>query len=186
MPSDKVLVATDKEFFYHEVSTGVTPENTNYYNLMDNVAQNISLLAKDVIEIGAGMGTLGECLLKRNCSYYGIEPNIYHRQFALNRNVELHDLGDYPSKCDLIATIEVFEHLTDRQINDYMSSIEARYLYFSSTPYHTTPEFDAWWGHINIKQEEEWISLFSKFGYKLIAKPMMPTEWTLVFEHETI
>ena len=183
MQGNKILKASDKEFYDYEVSIGVTPENPDYYNLMDQVAYNISLIAKDVIEIGAGMGTLGECLLKRNCSYYGIEPNKYHREFAKTRGIELHDLGDYPNKCDLIISIEVFEHLTDRQINDYLSTIEAKYFYFSSTPHLTTPEFDNWWGHINIKQENEWISLFNKFGYKLIAKNGMPTDWTLIFQN---
>lgn len=183
MGSKKKVTASDKEFFDHEVSIGVTPDNFNYYNLMDQVANTISLLGNDVIEIGAGMGTLGECLIKRNCKYYGIEPNKYHREFALTRGVNLNDLGNYPNACDVIVTIEVFEHLTDQQIDDYMKSINARYLYFSSTPHKTTPEFDAWWGHINIKQENEWLQLFSKYGYELRAKHYLPTEWTLIFQN---
>jgi cyclopropane fatty-acyl-phospholipid synthase-like methyltransferase len=94
----------------------------------------------------------------------------------------LHDLGGYPSNCQLIVSIEVFEHLTDQQLTEYLTSIEADYLYLSSTPYHTTPEFDAWWGHINIKSEGEWIKFLSKFGYSLYKKLDIPTEWSLLFK----
>jgi hypothetical protein len=82
----------------------------------------------------------------------------------------------------MIVSIEVFEHLTDEQIKDYLSNIECQYFYFSSTPYTTTEEFDKWWGHINIKSEEEWIKLFAKFGFILDKKLTIPTEWSLLFK----
>ena len=46
---------TDKEFFDIEVENGITPDNPEYYNLMDATAEIIIEYAKDVIEIGAGM-----------------------------------------------------------------------------------------------------------------------------------
>jgi len=175
------MQATEKEFFDHEISIGVTPENPNYWALMDGTANIIKNYARTVIEIGAGMGTLGECLEHKGITYHGIEPNRYHRDFARSRGINLHDLGDYPSHAQMIVTIEVFEHLTDEQINEYMESIEAKYLYFSSTPYTTTPEFDSWWGHINIKQVDEWIEFFAEYGYTLEKRLTIPTDWTLLF-----
>ena len=71
-------MVTDKEFFDIEVEAGITPENPDYYNLMDSVATLILEYSNNVIEIGAGMGTLGECLQKKGVNYYGIEPNKYH------------------------------------------------------------------------------------------------------------
>jgi len=175
--------ATAKEFFDHEISIGVTPENPDYWNLMKATAEIIEQYdPKSVIEIGAGMGTLGECLTKLKINYYGIEPNRYHKAFAKKRGQLLHGLKNYPNQCDLIVTIEVFEHLTDEQINEYLENIEAKYLLLSSTPYTTTPEFDAWWGHINIKSTDQWIEFMAEYGYSLDRRLTIPTDWSLLFK----
>jgi hypothetical protein len=176
------LIATDKEFFDYELAGGITPDNPDYYNLMDQTADIITQYSKDVIEIGAGMGTLGECLKKKGINYYGIEPNKYHRDFAYSRGVILGDLEDYPKNCHMLVSIEVFEHLTDEQIRDYLNAIECQYFYFSSTPNKTTEEFDLWWGHINLKSEDEWMKLFAEFGFTLEKKLTLPTEWSLIFK----
>ena len=173
---------TDKEFFDIEVENGITPDNPEYYNLMDATAEIIIEYAKDVIEIGAGMGTLGECLQKKGINYYGIEPNKYHQDYAYQRGVKLNDITDYPDNCQMIVSIEVMEHLTDEQIKDYMNNINCEYFLFSSTPYFTTPEQDEAWGHINIKSEEKWIEFFSQFGFSLEKKLTLPTEWSLLFK----
>jgi hypothetical protein len=176
------MTATEKEFFDHELSIGVTPENPEYFELMDRTANIIKNYARNVIEIGAGMGTLGECLEHKGIDYYGIEPNRYHRDFAKSRGINLHDLGGYPNNCQLIVSIEVFEHLTDWQITAYLTSIQADYLYLSSTPYATTPEFDEFWGHINLKQVDEWVEFMGKFGYSLYKRVDIPTPWSLIFK----
>ena len=176
------MQATDKEFFDHEMSIGVNPENPEYFMLMDGTANIIKNYARNIIEIGAGMGTLGECLIHKGCDYYGIEPNKYHRDFAKTRGIELHDLGGYPTHAQMIVSIEVLEHLTDEQINEYLESIEADYFYLSSTPYETTPEFDAWWGHINIKSVDEWIAFFAEYGYSVHKKLNIPTDWSILFK----
>jgi len=174
--------ATEKEFFDHELSIGVTPENPEYFELMDRTANIIKNYARNVIEIGAGMGTLGECLEHKGIDYYGIEPNRYHKAFAKKRGQLLHGLKNYPNQCDLIVTIEVFEHLTDEQINEYLENIEAKYLLLSSTPYTTNEEFDAWWGHINIKSTDQWIEFMAEYGYSLEKRLTIPTDWTLLFK----
>lgn len=176
------MQATDKEFFDHEISIGVTPENRDYFELMDRTANIVKVYARSVIEIGAGMGTLGECLEHKGVEYYGIEPNKYHRNFAKSRGINLHGLKKYPTKTQMIVSIEVFEHLTDEQINEYLENIEANYLLLSSTPYTTTPEFDEWWGHINIKQVDEWIEFMKEYGYTLERRLEIPTDWTLLFK----
>jgi 2-polyprenyl-3-methyl-5-hydroxy-6-metoxy-1,4-benzoquinol methylase len=174
--------ATEKEFFDHEINNGITPENPDYFLLMDSTANIIKNYARNIIEIGAGLGTLGECLIHKGCDYYGIEPNKYHREFAKSRGVELYDLGNYPSHTQMIVSIEVLEHLTDEQINEYLESIEADYFYLSSTPYTTTEEFDTWWGHINIKQVDEWIEFFAEYGYSVHKRLSIPTEWSILFK----
>ena len=172
---------TDKEFFDIEVENGITPDNPEYYNLMDATANIIIEYAKDVIEIGAGMGTLGECLQKKGINYYGIEPNKYHQRFAKKRGVKLNDISVYPDNCQMVVSIEVMEHLTDEQIKDYMNNINCEFFLFSSTPYYTTLKQDEAWGHINIKSEESWIEFFAQFGFRLEKKLTLPTEWSLLF-----
>jgi 2-polyprenyl-3-methyl-5-hydroxy-6-metoxy-1,4-benzoquinol methylase len=176
------MQATEKEFFDYEISIGVSPHNPDYWNLMAGTSNIIKNYAQSVIEIGAGMGTLGECLEHKGIEYYGIEPNKYHREFAYNRGQLLHGLDNYPNRCGMIVSIEVFEHLTDEQINEYLESIEANYLLLSSTPYTTTEEFDAWWGHINIKQTDEWVNFMAEYGYSLYHRLTIPTDWTLLFK----
>lgn len=176
------MQATEKEFFDYEISIGVTPENPDYWELMNGTANIIKNYSRNVIEIGAGMGTLGECLEHKGVDYYGIEPNRYHQAFAKNRGQLLHGIDNYPNRCGMIVSIEVFEHLTDEQINEYLENIEASYLLLSSTPYTTTPEFDAWWGHINIKQTDEWIEFMAEYGYSLYNRLTIPTDWTLLFK----
>ena len=176
------MQATEKEFFDYEISIGVSPHNPDYWNLMVGTSNIIKNYAQSVIEIGAGMGTLGECLEHKGIEYYGIEPNKYHREFAYNRGQLLHGLDNYPNRCGMIVSIEVFEHLTDEQINEYLESIEANYLLLSSTPYTTTEEFDAWWGHINIKQTDEWVNFMAEYGYSLYHRLTIPTDWTLLFK----
>jgi hypothetical protein len=176
------MQATEKEFFDYEISIGVTPENPDYWELMNGTANIIKNYSRNVIEIGAGMGTLGECLEHKGVDYYGIEPNRYHQAFAKNRGQLLHGIHNYPNRCGMIVSIEVFEHLTDEQINDYLENIDASYLLLSSTPYTTTPEFDAWWGHINIKQTDEWIEFMAEYGYTLYNRLTIPTDWTLLFK----
>jgi len=176
------MQATEKEFFDYEISIGVSPHNPDYWNLMAGTSNIIKNYAQSVIEIGAGMGTLGECLSKLKINYYGIEPNRYHKAFAKKRGQLLHGLKNYPNQCDLIVTIEVFEHLTDEQINEYLENIEAKYLLLSSTPYTTTPEFDAWWGHINIKSTDQWIEFMAEYGYSLEKRLTIPTDWSLLFK----
>jgi Methyltransferase domain len=175
------MQATDKEFFDHEVSIGVSPHNPDYWGLMMATSNIIKNYAHSVIEIGAGMGTLGEILTKEGITYYGIEPNIHHQEFAKNRGLLLHGLDNYPNHCEMIVSIEVLEHLTDEQINEYLESIDAKYFYLSSTPYTTTPEFDEWWGHINIKSVDEWIEFFSEYGYQVLHKLTIPTDWSILF-----
>lgn len=173
---------TDKEFFDIEVAAGITPENHDYFNLMNEVANIIKNYSRNIIEIGAGMGTLGECLQKKGINYYGIEPNKYHQRFAKKRGVKLNDISIYPDQCGMVVSIEVMEHLTDEQIKDYMNNINCEYFLFSSTPYFTTPEQDEAWGHINIKSEEKWIEFFAQFGFNLEKKLTLPTEWSLLFK----
>ena len=183
---------TDKEFFDYEVEHGRTPDHPDYLALH---AATADLIAKykprRVLEIGPGAGTILECLAQKGIYAAGIDSNRFHRDYFIRRNPSLadryglldhkFDLGSF----DFVASIEVFEHMTDALIHEYMKQLKPRYFLFSSTPHQSTPEFDEQWGHINLKPEPEWIRFFSKYGYVLKKKMNLPTEWALLFKRPT-
>ena len=184
---------TDKQFFDWEIQNGLTPDNPDYLRLHAFTADLIAQYKpRRVLEIGSGMGTLLECLTQKGFYAAGIDVNRFHRDFFLKRNPSLADrygLLDHKFKLksfDFVVSIEVFEHLTDALIHEYMKQLKPRYFLFSSTPNKTTPEFDEQWGHINLKQESEWIDLFSGYGYQLEKKLTLPTEWALLFKRPGI
>ena len=81
---------------------------------------------------------------------------------------------------DLVASIEVMEHIEDEKLKPFLKNIKCKYFHFSSTPDKT--DFDEAWGHINIKSEEEWIALFNECGFTLDRKLNRPTSWSLLFK----
>jgi len=60
-----------------------------------------------------------------------------------------------------------------------LNNINCKYFHFSSTPHTTT--WDTEWGHINIKQERDWIAFFKQHDYELLSKIEVPTTWSLLF-----
>jgi len=85
---------------------------------------------------------------------------------------------------DAIYSTEVFEHMTDEEISEVMpvlSQVCKKYFYFTSTPHATTPEWDAEWGHINLKTKEQWIALFARFGFDFLRDAREVTSWGLLF-----
>ena len=57
--------------------------------------------------------------------------------------------------------------------------ISPKYVLFSSTSVKT--EWDFAWGHINVKEQDEWVNMFNGFGYKLLKEMKYPTEYTKLF-----
>ena len=184
---------TDLEFIEYEKNSGVSYENPDYINLMRSVYNVIDSLPNisNILEIGCGIATLGYIINKDNkYNYIGIDPNVEHIKEANKYNVDI--LNDYSTlenkKYSLGVSIEVFEHLTDDIINEYLNIFSFDYFIFSSTPYYNNEPyneyetFDIFWGHINIKTESEWIELFGKYGYILDRKLNTPTSWALLFK----
>lgn len=170
-------------FLDKEIEYGITPDNPAYYTLMSAASDLVAKYSKGlVVEIGAGVGTLGEVLISKGIDYYGIDPSLPHRNFAAKRGVKLHDITGYPTKCSVVVSIEVFEHMTDEQVHDYLKVLKADFFIFSSTSHRT--ENDVYWGHINVKEQAEWIYIFNHYGWVLIDEPKCPTEWTKVFKYE--
>jgi hypothetical protein len=184
----------NKFFFDKSVELGFT--TTNYeslVNLHTNGAKFLqSLGCESVFEFGSGLGFfLSACQRVGLDNHVGYDINPYERDFAISKGIipmnyllangELILIRQY----DAIYSTEVFEHMTDAELNKVMPVLYNacnKYFYFTSTPYASAdPAWDIEWGHINIKQKEEWIALFERFGFHFICDEKSVTSWGLLF-----
>ena len=192
----------NKFFFDKSVELGFTTRDYEaLVNLHTNGARVLqSLGCESVFEFGSGLGFfLSACQRVGLYNYMGYDINPYERDFAISKGiapskyilakyVTKYHLGRFELKpkgtYDAIYSTEVFEHMTDEQISFVMPILYKacnKYFYFTSTPHATTPEWDAEWGHINLKTKEQWIALFSRFGFDFLCDAKEVTSWGLLF-----
>jgi hypothetical protein len=187
----------NKFFFDKSVELGFT--TTNYeslVNLHTNGARFLqSLGCQSVFEFGSGLGFfLSACQRVGLDNHVGYDINPYERDFAISKGIipmnyllangELILIGQY----DAIYSTEVFEHMTDAELNKVMPVLYNacnKYFYFTSTPYASAdPAWDIEWGHINLKTKEQWIALFERFGFHFICDEKSVTSWGLLFKKD--
>jgi len=185
----------NKFFFDKSVELGFT--TTDYeplVNLHMNGARVLqSLGCESVFEFGSGLGFfLSACQRVGLDNHVGYDINPYERDFAISKGIEPmnyiiannQDFSLFFNKYDAIYSTEVFEHMTDEEIKEVMpilSQVCKKYFYFTSTPHATTFEFDAEWGHINLKTKEQWIALFARFGFEFLRDAYEVASWGLLF-----
>jgi 2-polyprenyl-3-methyl-5-hydroxy-6-metoxy-1,4-benzoquinol methylase len=182
----------DQDCFDTELNAGIHLDNESYVNLFKQTAEEIVKItgAKTFLDCGGGMGAYTKAMLEQglDCTY--VDLNQHHVDYVGHRLNPSHDgqtLNIYQNdftkqtfkKFDLVASIEVMEHITDAQLIPFLTKLKCDYFHFSSTP-HTTG-YDAEWGHINIKSEEEWVALFEKCGFIFWQRLSHPTSWSLLF-----
>jgi len=198
------------DFHQAQILNGICFGHSNYEVLMQGVLNYLveKVNPKSVLEIGPGTGVLLYQMLAKGLDASGVDVNEFSQKYFQDYCKSNGRLGDsyqyilFPFfenrisyhkakwKTDLLISIEVFEHMTDEQIKFYLDNIEAKYFFFSSTPHKSEPWVmadgsimsDERWNHINIKQEPEWLDMFSKYGYKLIDRPGYATHWDLLLE----
>ena len=181
----------DEQCFNHELSLGVDLDNDSYVNLFQQTAKEIVSItgAKTFLDCGGGMGAYTKAMLEQglDCTY--VDLSKLHGEYVSKRLVKqgeqtLHIyIKDFTTTkwktFDLVASIEVMEHIEDDKLISFLTNLNCKYFHFSSTPNKT--DFDEAWGHINIKSEDEWIALFEQCGFKLDRKMSLPTSWSLLF-----
>ena len=172
---------TEKEFLEAEINDlNLTMENPDFVALAKSVANYCNKYKPEsVLDYGCGTGVYSEVLRQEGFKIIGQDVFKSHRDYC-KENYPLLKVYQKPKEADLMLWIEVAEHMTDQEIAKAMEIVKPRIILFSSTPHKT--EFDQSWGHINIKSETQWTSMFRSFGYKLIDKPKTPTLWALTFQ----
>lgn len=172
---------TDKEFLEVELNElNLTMHNADFVALAKSVANYCKKFKPEsVLDYGCGTGVYSEVLRQEGFNIIGQDIFKSHRDYC-KENYPLLKVYLKPKEADLMLWIEVAEHMTDQEITKALEVVKPRIILFSSTPHKT--EFDKTWGHINIKSDTQWVSMFRSFGYKLIEKPKTPTLWTLAFQ----
>ena len=177
---------TQEEFLKAEIEMNLTMDNPDFVALAESVSDyvNTKYSFNSLIDYGCGTGVYAEVVRKK--SFFCLDVDVYaldifkpHRDYCKKQYPDLKVIAK-PVKADLMYFIEVAEHMTDKEIEKALKAIDPNYILFSSTP--NTTDWDLDWGHINIKQEPEWVELFKGFGYKVIDKPKTPTTWSLMFQ----
>jgi len=194
----------NKYFFDKSVELGFTTRSyESLVNLHINGARTLQTMGcTSVFEFGSGLGFfLSACQRIGLYNFIGYDINPYERDFAISKGIEpskyilakwvtKYQQGRYKlqikGKYDAIYSTEVFEHMTDAEIKKVMPILYKackKYFYFTSTPNASAdPAWDIEWGHINIKQKDEWIALFKKHGFDYLQDATDVCSWGLLFK----
>jgi 2-polyprenyl-3-methyl-5-hydroxy-6-metoxy-1,4-benzoquinol methylase len=172
---------SEEEFLKAEIDTlNLTMNNELFVALAKSVANYCKKFEpSSVIDYGCGTGVYSEVLRQEGFNIMALDVFKSHRDYCKEQYSELKVIAR-PKAAEMMLFIEVAEHMTDQEISNAIDVIEPRVILFSSTPHST--ENDEMWGHINIKQEAEWVAFWNVLGYKVLEKPSTPTTWTLMLE----
>ena len=103
-----------------------------------------------------------------------------HKEY-ISQNAPHLKIIDKPITTDIMAFIEVAEHMTDKELNALFKKIKPNYILFSSTS-QRIPEWDESWGHISIKDQHEWDAIFAEKGYEIYKQLTIPTPWAKIYK----
>lgn len=181
------------DYFQGQVDMGFT---TKYFNLLSELhGLGASFLQskglKSVFEFGSGLGFFVLAAQNKEMDVQGYGIDSREREFAISKGVEpsRYQLGErhklkLTREYDAAYCVEVAEHIKDEELIPIFTELaqHCKYLYFTSTPYLTTPEEDAAWGHINVKKQHEWKAFLRGCGWDLLQPEHSVTPWGLFFQ----
>ena len=171
---------TQEQFLKKELEMNLTMKNANFVALAEQVHDYVGKYHfETILDFGCGTGVYSEVARSNGVNVLAMDIFKIHRDYC-KANYPLLKVIARPKEADLMYFIEVAEHMTDEEIKTAISDVNPNLILFSSTPYSN--EYDKDWGHINIKQESEWVFQFERMGYTLIDKPQTPTLWALMFK----
>lgn len=170
---------TDKEFLKVEIEKGITLDNPQFMQLAKNTIAQLNGYGQTLIDYGCGVGAYSKAAIDYGFKVEAIEKFKAHKDYLKEKLPEL-KLVSKLKNVDIMLFIEVAEHMTDKQIIGLFEQCQPKWILFSSTPY--TSENDIEWGHINLKQPNEWDEFFLKIGYRKHKDLSLPTNWAKMYE----
>ena len=169
-----------EEFLREELRRGCSPGNPNYVQLAKDLVHHLMpYKALKIIDYGAGVGVYANEMLQAGFIVTAQDVWAVHRSFMRNLYPGLL-VVEHPVPADLMVFIEVAEHMTDAEIDKAISAITPSYILFSSTSART--EEDEEWGHVNIKEQNEWDKFWIEKNYQKIKDIGVPTLWTKMYQ----
>lgn len=168
-----------EEFLSVELGAGISADNPEFRNLARVTAREMRWMGiRTVLDFGAGTGVYSEAFRQAGFRTFAFEIWEAHRAYIRGKFPRVR-LVEQPLTTDLMLFIETAEHMSDREIRDLFARVSPAYVLFSSTSRRT--EWDAEWGHINVKEQSEWVRFFDRLGYDLERTFEVPTPWTKFF-----
>jgi len=174
------MLITEEEFLEYELKNGIGMHNEFFKDLARNSVEQIKHLeVSSVLDYGAGTGVYADAYYQAGYDIKAFEIFKPHREY-IKQYIPYLEIVDKPITTDLLNFIETAEHMTDIELNYLFSNIAPKYILFSSTS-QRIPGFDESWGHINIKDQDEWDSFFKTKGYTKIKDLTQPTTWSKLY-----
>jgi 2-polyprenyl-3-methyl-5-hydroxy-6-metoxy-1,4-benzoquinol methylase len=174
------MITTDN-FLSIELEVGINPFNPAFKALCDATVTEVEKHAqfKTVFDYGCGVGAYSDAFHRKEYDITAYDHFDSHRNYVKEMLPHI-PISEVPITTDLMLWIEVAEHMTDKEHETLFKTVSPKFILFSSTS-ETTPN-DEDWGHINVKQQEDWVKLFESNGYSLKANLNVPTTWSKLFE----
>lgn len=188
---------TDLEIFEYAMKRGHIQENPGYTEGHHKLAEWLQKTynIENMVEFGCGPGAVIEKFLMLNVVAHGLDINPHMLDYFVERNPVF---SEYVKLCDftkdfkatdvfdLGVSIEVFEHISmpeeDWDAFITMLAKHFRWFYFTSTPYHTSEEFDTQWNHVNLRRYEKWKELFERNGWEWTGNPRQIVKWDMMLK----
>jgi len=182
-------MVSEQQFLETELANGISLDNPAFVHLGRATAAQMRVFPdiRSVLDFGAGVGVYSEGFHREGFDILAYEHFAVHRAYMRDRLPHIR-LVETPCTTDLLAWIETAEHMTDAEIDRLLKSVTPAYILFSSTSERT--EHDELWGHINVKEQHEWVRHLEAYGYTYYMDMPFPTSWTKLFirmgrEHES-
>lgn len=169
-----------QQFLEKEIDMGISLDNPQFIGLAEATVNQLDIDYHTVLDYGAGTGVYSDAFYRAGKEVKVFELWKPHREYMARRLPHL-NIIDRPITTDLMLWIEVAEHMTDEEIEKLMYSVKPLHILFSSIS-TSNPGWDEQWGHINIKQQDEWIEMFSRYGYQLEKDLQYPTPYSKIFK----
>jgi 2-polyprenyl-3-methyl-5-hydroxy-6-metoxy-1,4-benzoquinol methylase len=171
---------SEEQFLKNEIEWGLSKANPDFVALCNATAQSVKdINVISVLDYGCGTGVYSKAFQDAGFEVVSYDYFKSHREYCKEHQPSL-KIIEKPITTDLMLFIEVAEHMTDKELNALFKLIQPNYILFSSTS--ATTEIDEDWGHINIKQQDDWVKYFSGIGYQLQRNQELPTQWTKLFK----